>query len=115
MAGIGEIAAKAGVPYEQASKTIKGLVACITELNKGEKITLQGLGTFELVDHSARVGRNPANGEEVQVPAKTVPKLNVNRELKAKVNERVNAPKKAKTTKPAVEKADAKSGKKTKK
>lgn len=91
MAGIGEIAAKGGVKYDDASKTLKGLVALIQELPMGEKITVQGLGTFSLVEHASRTGRNPQSGEPVEVPAKTVPKLAMNRELKLMIAARIDA------------------------
>ncbi len=45
------------------------------ELKSGEDIFLPGLGRFEAVDRSARKGRNPKTGEEIDIPAKRVPKF----------------------------------------
>ena len=39
--------------------------------------TLPGLGKLILVDRKARLGRNPATGETIQIPAKTVLKFRV--------------------------------------
>lgn len=39
--------------------------------------TLPGLGKLVLVQRKARKGRNPATGEEIQIPAKKVVKFRV--------------------------------------
>ena len=39
--------------------------------------TLPGLGKLVLVQRAARVGRNPATGEQIQIPAKKVVKFRV--------------------------------------
>ncbi len=39
--------------------------------------TLPGIGKLVLVDRKARMGRNPATGETIQIPAKTVVKFRV--------------------------------------
>lgn len=39
--------------------------------------TLPGLGKLVLVDRKARMGRNPATGEQIHIPAKRVVKFRV--------------------------------------
>ena len=39
--------------------------------------TLPGLGKLVLVNRAARMGRNPATGEQIQIPAKRVVKFRV--------------------------------------
>jgi len=39
--------------------------------------TIPGIGKLVLVDRKARTGRNPATGEQIQIPAKTVVKFRV--------------------------------------
>ncbi len=39
--------------------------------------TIPGIGKLVLVDRKARIGRNPATGEQIQIPAKTVVKFRV--------------------------------------
>lgn len=39
--------------------------------------TLPGIGKLVLVERKARMGRNPATGEQIQIPAKTVVKFRV--------------------------------------
>jgi DNA-binding protein HU-beta len=40
---------------------------------KGDKVTIVGFGTFEPRERSARTGRNPQTGDEIQIKATTVP------------------------------------------
>ncbi len=39
--------------------------------------TIPGIGKLVLVDRKARLGRNPATGAQIQIPAKTVVKFRV--------------------------------------
>ena len=39
--------------------------------------TIPGIGKLVLVNRKARVGRNPATGQEIQIPAKKVVKFRV--------------------------------------
>ena len=52
------------------------------EIKAGGEIPLRGLGKFKVQNRKARVGRNPMTGEPVQIPAKTVVKFTVAKELK---------------------------------
>lgn len=38
-------------------------------LVQGDKVQIAGLGTFAVKDTAARVGRNPASGAAVEIPA----------------------------------------------
>ncbi len=56
---------------------------------KGEgKIPLGGLGSVKLVDRKARIGRNPATGEQIKIPAKTVVKITPAKGLKDTFNKK---------------------------
>ncbi len=56
---------------------------------KGEgKIPLGGLGAVKLVDRKARIGRNPATGEQIKIPAKTVVKITPAKGLKDTFNKK---------------------------
>ena len=71
-----EIATKTGV----TQKTATEILECIAELayqNAKDTFTLPGIGKLVLVDRKARVGRNPATGEQIQIPAKRVVKFRV--------------------------------------
>jgi DNA-binding protein HU-beta len=47
------------------------------EVKKSGEFTVPGLGKLVKVHRSARMGRNPATGEEMKIPAKTVVKFRV--------------------------------------
>ena len=47
----------------------------IREATAGERIILQGIGTFSAQKREGRLARNPKTGENVIVPAKTVLKF----------------------------------------
>ncbi len=56
---------------------------------KGEgKIPLGGLGAVKLVDRKARIGRNPATGEQIKIPAKTVVKITPSKWMKDTFNKK---------------------------
>jgi len=46
--------------------------AIIERLDDGEKVTLKGVGFLVRKDKAARNGRNPATGEDIVIPAKSV-------------------------------------------
>jgi DNA-binding protein HU-beta len=55
----------------------------VTKRLKAEgKIPLGGLGAVKLVDRKARMGRNPATGEAIKIPARTAIKLTPAKALK---------------------------------
>lgn len=55
-------------------------------LTKGEKIQINGFGTFEVTKRAAREGHNPATGEKIKIPAKNVVKFKAGKALKDAVN-----------------------------
>jgi DNA-binding protein HU-beta len=44
--------------------------------------TIPGIGKLVLVNRKARIGRNPATGEEIKIPAKRVVKFRVSKKAK---------------------------------
>ena len=65
------------------SKKIAGSVIdemaalAIAETKKAGAFTFPGIGKLVLVKRKARVGRNPATGEPINIPAKTVVKMRI--------------------------------------
>ncbi|MFH1404765.1 MAG: HU family DNA-binding protein [Patescibacteria group bacterium] len=47
------------------------------QVKKSGEFTLPGLGKLVKKDRAARMGRNPATGQEIHIPAKTVVKFRV--------------------------------------
>ncbi|MCF8707926.1 HU family DNA-binding protein [Rhizorhapis sp. SPR117] len=59
-----------GITKADARKYVDGVFAAIAEAAvKGEEISLNGFGKFKVKDSPAREGRNPANGETIQIAA----------------------------------------------
>jgi len=48
-----------------------------SETKKNGEFTLPGFGKLVLQNRKARMGRNPATGEEIHIPAKKVVKFRV--------------------------------------
>jgi DNA-binding protein HU-beta len=83
------VAEKAGVSKAQV-KSVFGAVedVIMSKLKAAFKIPLGGLGAVKLVDRKARMGRNPATGEAIKIPAKTVVKLTPAKVLKDTFNKK---------------------------
>ena len=61
-----------------ASSVIEEMAAlAIAETKKAGAFTFPGIGKLVLVKRKARLGRNPATGEPINIPAKTVVKMRV--------------------------------------
>jgi DNA-binding protein HU-beta len=73
---IGGVAEKAGISKKQAAAAIEALVA-MAYANAADGFTVPGLGKLVLIDRKARMGRNPATGESIQIPAKRVVKFRI--------------------------------------
>ena len=70
------IAEKAGLTKKQATEILEQ-IAQLAYKNAKNTFTLPGLGKLVLVNRAARLGRNPATGEQIQIPAKRVVKFRV--------------------------------------
>ena len=78
---IAEIAEKSEISKKQGKVVLEALVAmAYKEAGNGFKIP--GLGKLIVKDRKARMGRNPATGETIQIPAKRVLKFRVAKDAK---------------------------------
>jgi len=72
------IADKTGMSKKDVGDFMDKLVELAYSQVKGSgEFTLPGLGKLVKVDRAARMGRNPATGEQISIPAKTVVKFRV--------------------------------------
>ena len=78
---IAGIAEGAGITKKQAKAALETLVDMAY---KGAKdgFTVTGLGKLVLVKRKARMGRNPATGETIKIPAKKVLKFRISKVAK---------------------------------
>ena len=70
------VAEKNGLSKKQAVEILEHIAALAYKHAK-DTFTLPGLGKLVLVNRKARVGRNPATGETIQIKAKRVVKVRV--------------------------------------
>ncbi len=73
---VARIAEKANITKKLAADILED-IASIAYKEAKNKFTLPGLGKLVLVQRKARMGRNPATGESIKIPAKTVVKFRV--------------------------------------
>jgi DNA-binding protein HU-beta len=62
--------------------------AIVTSVAKGNRVTVVGFGTFLPRKRKARAGRNPANGKEIRINAKTLPAFAAGQAFKDAVGDR---------------------------
>jgi len=62
--------------------------AIVTSVAKGNRVTVVGFGTFLPRKRKARAGRNPVNGKEIKINAKTVPAFAAGQGFKDAVGDR---------------------------
>jgi len=70
------IAEKNGLTKKQAGEILDH-IADLAYKNAKNSFTLPGIGKLVLVNRKARVGRNPATGATINIPAKKVVKFRV--------------------------------------
>lgn len=81
------IASKADLTKVQAAKALDAVLESITEtLQKGDKVTLIGFGTFEPRHRAARNGRNPKTNKPIKIPASTNAGFKAGKKLKDALN-----------------------------
>ncbi len=73
---VARIAEKAGIKKKAALEILEEIVSIAYKEAKNG-FTLPGLGKLVLVNRKARMGRNPATGEAIKIPAKKVVKFRV--------------------------------------
>jgi DNA-binding protein HU-beta len=77
------------VSKAQVRAVFQAVEEIVTKRLKAEgKIPLGGLGAVKLVDRKARIGRNPATGEQIKIPARTAIKITPAKALKDQFNKK---------------------------
>ena len=70
------IALDANIPKVEARKAIDAMIrVTVQSLREGERLTLTGLGTFNVQQRPERVGRNRRTGAAVKIPPRKVIKF----------------------------------------
>ena len=81
------LAAKKNLTEKQATEIVDLMFKGFTnELKNGGRIEIRGFGSFTVRKYKAYKGRNPRNGEHVDVKPKKAPFFKVGKELKKMVD-----------------------------
>jgi DNA-binding protein HU-beta len=81
-----ELAEKHELTKKQTNLIMDDLVASLVKnLKKGNRIRMAGLGILQVRKRAARMGRNPATGEAIKIPAKKKIAFRAAKELKEAV------------------------------
>ena len=78
-----ELADKQELTHKQGNAIMEDMVALMTKhLKKGTRIRINGLGILQVRKRAARMGRNPATGEPIQIKASRKVAFRATKELK---------------------------------
>ncbi len=84
-----EIIVKLAEQNDMTKKDVSAFLDSLAQLAYKEAkkgFTVPGLGKLVVVKRKARMGRNPATGESISIPAKTVLKFRIAKAAKDAVN-----------------------------
>jgi len=77
------MAEKAEISKKDAEKVLNAFTNIVADtLVDGDKVSITGFGTFEVVERAERQGRNPATGETITITASKSPKFKAGKALK---------------------------------
>lgn len=80
---VNEIATATGITKKQAKAAIGKLVEiAVAQTKKVGVFVIPGIGRLKKVDRKARMGRNPATGEPIKIPARKTVKLTLSKSIK---------------------------------
>ncbi|OQA37136.1 MAG: DNA-binding protein HRm [Parcubacteria group bacterium ADurb.Bin326] len=83
---IGSLADATGISKKDVTALMENMTSmAYTEVKKNGEFTIPGVGKLVKVQRKAREGRNPATGETIKIPAKTVVKFRVAKAAKEAV------------------------------
>jgi DNA-binding protein HU-beta len=81
------VAATTAASKAATATALDAIVETITSaLTRGDAVQLIGFGSFTVGARAARVGRNPATGAELQIPATKTVKFTAGKAFKDAVN-----------------------------
>ena len=82
---INKVASLASLDKKTADKAVNTVFEALSRaLEAEEKIQIMGFGSFEIRERAARKGRNPATGEEIDIPAVKTPVFKASKAMKVK-------------------------------
>jgi len=83
---INAVAEQSALSKKDSGKAVDAVFDTIlNNLKNGDKVELIGFGVFDVRERSARKGRNPQTGEEIEISASKVPGFKPGKKLKEAV------------------------------
>ncbi|MCD4828455.1 MAG: HU family DNA-binding protein [Candidatus Cloacimonetes bacterium] len=83
---ITRIAKDADITKKAAAAALNGFIdGVMGALEKGDKVSLVGFGTFDVVKRAKRKGINPQTKKPITIPARKVPVFRAGKKLKEAV------------------------------
>ncbi len=83
---LGALSEASGMSKKDVGDFLDKMVAvAYRETKSNGEFSIPGIGKLVKVDRKARLGRNPATGEQIQIPAKTVVKFRVAKAAKESI------------------------------
>jgi integration host factor subunit beta len=65
------------------------LESIVSSLHRGERVVIQGFGSFSMRTYSAREAKKPLTGEILLLPERSKPVFQPGRELRERVNQEI--------------------------
>lgn len=85
---ISSMAEKSGMSKKDSESALNATIESIQEaLTQGNKVQLIGFGTFEVKKRTARKGRNPQTGTEINIPERNATVFKAGKDLKDLINQ----------------------------
>lgn len=85
---IASVAERTELSKTNSTKAVDAVFETITRaLTEGDKVQIMGFGNFEVKERSARKGRNPQTGEEIEIAASKLPSFSAGKTLKDAVKQ----------------------------
>jgi len=82
---INKVAEIAFLDRKTADRAVNAVFSALSQAFEAEeKVQIMGFGSFEIKERAARVGRNPATGETIEIPATKTPVFKASKALKVK-------------------------------
>lgn len=83
------VAKQANISSRQADDALSSMLEKVIEaLSLQQSVQLTGFGTFAVIRHTARIGRDPRTGEPISIPARNKVIFRPSGQLKNIVNSR---------------------------
>lgn len=78
-----DLADQHDLPKKQVEQIMDGMIELfVSNLKDGSRVRIPRLGILQVKETAARMGRNPATGESIQIPAKKKVAFRVAKDLK---------------------------------